>query len=405
MGTKHNIRRPDRMEHRNPIHNQSGAFNYTPHTISASHPNYDSNSTTKNITESQIVHLVLRYPLVTFNVTSGEDGSSLDNVNIACNYSGFVQNDTTNTYGPYEFPPGSWWCRFSKEAYFNKTVIFTSDEDKNINVVMSLAGKLTTEEHTWLETIYNCLINKDCDVYDLWNATYQLTDNIWNQFKQTDESVVVLENITNKTVSGTSNLTINYSINVPLKENYNFLPIRIFYWFLNESNTTCYNQVKQSDNAETPFCNPLVAQTIGEVNKQLNFTVELRPSLPAGNYTVIRRIDIDPENVWINYGHEKIGTLEVIEENKEPSLNLVTYGLNENSPVTKKVSANNEGQESPSVSKTSQPNEDKSTAMITVQQVDIMSYIVVIVSVITLVLVGLTYKNSQKRTPWGSLNV
>ena len=54
---------------------------------------------------------------------------------------------------------------------------------------MSLAGKLTTEEHAWLESIYNCLINKDCDVYDLWNATYELSSNIWDQFEQTDESV------------------------------------------------------------------------------------------------------------------------------------------------------------------------------------------------------------------------
>jgi parallel beta-helix repeat protein len=383
--------------------NESGTesfLNQTPHTISVSHPNFTTNTTIQNITESKIIHLILTKYNITFNVTSGEDGSSLDNVNIVCNYSGFVQNDTTNTYGPYEFPTGWWGCTFEKINYYNKTVIFTADIDKTTDVIMSYKYHLTNEEHSWIESIYNCLINKNCDVYDLWNATYQLTDNIWNQFKQTNESVVVLENITNRTVSNMSNLTINYSINVPLKENYNFLPIRIFYWFLNESNTTCYNQVKQSDNAETPFCNPLVAQTIGEVNKQLNFTVELRPSLPAGNYTIVRRIDIDPDNVWINYGHERIGVLEVAEENNEPSLNLVTEGFNENSPITKKVSAKNEAEVTSSISKAPQQPEDKSTGMATSQQIDIISYVAVIVSLITLTLVGLVYKNSRKRSPW-----
>lgn len=253
---------------------------------------------------------------------------------------------------------------------------------------------LTIEEHNWLEDIYNCLINKDCDVYDLWNQTYEFASNIWDQFKQTDESVVASEQIISSVVNDTSNLTIEYLINVPVKENYQFLPIRIFYWFMGENNDTCYNQAKGGNNAENPFCNPLVAQTIGEVNTQINFTVDLRPSLPEGNYSIVRRIDIDPENIWINYGHEAIGRLEVTGSSGAPGIKL---SMN-NNPIK------HETQE-PAVqvvAQTEQSSGDKTTGMITIQQADSVSYVAVIVSVITLALVGLMFKNLRKRTPWGS---
>lgn len=93
--------------------------------------------------------------------------------------------------------------------------------------------------------------------------------------------------------------------------------------------------------------------------------------------------------------------LEVVEESKEPSLNLVAGGLNENSPVTKEVSAKNEAEVTSSISKTSQQPEDKSTGMITIQQIDGVSYLAVIISVITLVLVGMMFKNSRKKSPYG----
>jgi hypothetical protein len=157
----------------------------------------------------------------------------------------------------------------------------------------------------------------------------ETVNKVWDQFRQTDESVVLKEDRISYVVNSTSNITINYSIEVPVKEDYPFLPIRIFYWFLDQTNTTCYNQAKDTGNAENPFCNPLVAYTIGEVNTVLNFTVDLRPSLPAGNYTVVRRIDIDPDQVWINYGHEAIGVVEVKDstdrEGLAPSL-MITLG-------------------------------------------------------------------------------
>lgn len=256
---------------------------------------------------------------------------------------------------------------------------------------MSEEDSLTREEHFWLEDIYDCLINKDCDVYDLWNQTYELTSNIWDQFEQTDESVVVTEDITNKTVSNSSNLTIEYLIDVPVKEDYQFLPIRIFYWFIDEDNETCYNQAGDTNSAENPFCNPLVAQTIGEVNTQINFTVELRPSLASGNYTIVRRIDIDPEQVWINYGHESIGTLEVTENSGEADIELTSNSEPVKQKTTEKsVEETKEEALSP---------EDKTTGMTTTQQVDSVSCIAVTLSAMTLLFVVLIYRNSKKRTP------
>ncbi|MCX6817450.1 MAG: DUF2341 domain-containing protein [Candidatus Aenigmarchaeota archaeon] len=373
--------------------NSSGNWNYN--NASMINGVYEAifycNDTVGNSNSTSVDFTVDAYE-ITFNVTSGEDGSSLDNVNIVCNYTGFGQDgDTTNPYGPYEFPSGWWSCTFSRESYYNKTVIFTADNDKTVNVTLSVEKSLTIEEHNWLEDIYNCLINKDCDVYDLWNQTYEYASNIWDQFKQTDESVVVSEETTSSVVNDTSNLTIEYVIDVPTKEDYQFLPIRIFYWFMDENNETCYNQAKETNSAEAPFCNPLVAQTIGEVDTQISFTVDLRPNLPEGNYTIVRRIDIDPENVWINYGHETIGRLEVTGDSDASDIQLAMNG----NPIKHETQTT----ATQSATETEQFTGDKTTGMITVQQIDSVSYVAVIVSVITLVLVGLMYKNMRKRTP------
>ena len=53
---------------------------------------------------------------------------------------------------------------------------------------------------------------------------------------------------------------------------------------------------------------------------QVNFTVKLHPSLPAGNYSIKRIIDIDPNNIWINYGQELISLFTMAES-------LTTYGI------------------------------------------------------------------------------
>ena len=60
--------------------------------------------------------------------------------------------------------------------------------------------------------------------------------------------------------------------------------------------------------------------------RDVNFTVELQPQLPTGNYSIKRLIDIDPNDVWVNYGQEPIGTVRVLETVAVPSVSLKTTG-------------------------------------------------------------------------------
>ncbi len=54
-----------------------------------------------------------------------------------------------------------------------------------------------------------------------------MTDT-WNLLKPTDESVVTREETQNKAVNATHSLTIQYSIRVPTKDDYQFLPLRLY---------------------------------------------------------------------------------------------------------------------------------------------------------------------------------
>jgi hypothetical protein len=272
---------------------------------------------------------------ITFNVTSGEDGYGIDDeINITCNYSSFNQlDDTTNPYGPYVFPNSSWSCKFFDplNGWFNETVVFISDRDKTINITMSKTGRLTKEEHEMLEAIYECIINGECDLYNMLQNVTETTSKIWNQYKRTDQSVVIDETITNSVVNNTHNLTIVYNVSVPKKEGYgvveglqgydDFLPVRLSFWFLNYTNETCYNQGTQPTGVNSPYCQPLTITTVGEIEKTINFTVDLKPTLEVGNYTIIRSIEIDPENIWIDYGQEIIGGVEVLSL-EEPLISL-----------------------------------------------------------------------------------
>ncbi len=263
---------------------------------------------------------------VSFNVTGSEiDRPERNNVNISgCNYTGFNQSgDTTNMYGPYAFPPGDWECDFELELYFGKTQVFSVNQDEIINVILSETGGATYQEHTWLEALYNCIILKDCDLYNLLLEINQTVGNVWEHTKPTNENVVTTETITNKVVNSTQNLTIDYTINIPIKAGYplgSYLPVRIGYWFLDITNTSCYNQGDRPIGVADPYCQPLVIETVGPMGGSVSFTVELQPSLPAGNYSIKRMIDIDPQETWINYGQEEIDTVTVNE-------NMDNYGI------------------------------------------------------------------------------
>ncbi len=265
--------------------------------------------------------------LVTFNVTDSYYKTSLDNVFINCNSENFSQaGDTSNTYGPYGFLPGNYQCEFAQTdlGYFNKTIMFTINNDTTIHISMSKKAYLTVEEHTWLEAIYNCLYSGDCSLYNLLLEMNQSIGKIWEQTKPTDETVITFQNITNTVVDSSHNLTIDYIVNVPIKAGYSigtFLPIRIGFWFLNASdNRTCFNQGDKPTGVEEPYCQPLIVETLGPMGGSVNFTVKLQPELPVGDYLIKRIIDIDPNNVWINYGQETIGSFVMAE-------GLTNYGI------------------------------------------------------------------------------
>jgi len=389
--------------------NESGTMefvNQTPFTITTYHPNFKLNSTTQNISECKVIQIVLSKFNITFNITSGEDGSELDNVNINCNYTGFDQDgDTTNTYGPYEFPPGSWWCKFAAEGYFNETVMFKADSDKIINIIMDEQAYLTIQEHNWLEAIYDCLFSGDCLALNLLLEINESTAKTWNQFKRTDQTIVSNEEFISKTVNSTNNITISYTVNIPTKEGYgliegiqgydDFLPIRMHYWFLDETNTSCYSQGNYSIALAEPYCQPLTVYTVGQINTQMNFTVDLRPNLPAGIYYIVRNLEIDPDSVWIDYGQEVIGQIEIYEDSKEAKASVRSKGK----ILEEAALEGQEGQKESKMSET-QPSGDKTSGMTTVYHIDNFPYLATIISIITLILVGLIYKNSRKRVPW-----
>jgi len=257
---------------------------------------------------------------ITFNVTSGEEGNPLPNFNINCNNSFSV----SGVNSPYEtgFLPGSYSCTFSKAGFYDRIKPIVANVNKTIDITLSARDSLTIEEHTWLEAIYNCVVLGDCSLYNLLLQINNTVGNIWEHTKPTDESVITFENVTSRVVNSTNNLTIDYSVNIPVKAGYgdgDYLPVRIGFWFMDETNTTCFNQGDKPTGVSEPYCQPLIVETIGPMDGIINFTVELQPSLLPGNYSIKRIIDIDPLGVWYNYGQEVISSFTMLES-------LSTYG-------------------------------------------------------------------------------
>ena len=78
---------------------------------------------------------------------------------------------------------------------------------------MSKIGALTVEEHTWLEWLYNCWNNGEC--LNLLQNINQTTTQTWQRLTGTDRSVITQEKILSYSLSSTSNISINYTIEVP----------------------------------------------------------------------------------------------------------------------------------------------------------------------------------------------
>lgn len=268
---------------------------------------------------------------ITFNLTSSDTGKQINTpgptraFDISCN--GFtatgVDNPHTATNG---LSSGVHNCTFTSiedendDTYRDRTINFTANKDETIEVVVSITGGLTEEEHQWLEFLYTCFNSGEC--IDLLRTINQTTKDIWRRVTGTDTSVIIFENITTNTLSSSSNISIDYTIDIPVKEGYAvgaLLPLRMFFWITDVNKTRCFNQDKATDTnrAEAPYCLPLVAETLGPNGGQVNFTVDLRPNVPNGDYNITRSIEIDPiiDNAvrWVNHGQDNIGQIKVIE--------------------------------------------------------------------------------------------
>lgn len=264
---------------------------------------------------------------ITFDVRSGETNVSLPNFNIYCNNSFIIVGAASPI--SIGFLPANYECTFVATEFYNKTINFVADSDKTINVKMSREFSLTIEEHNMLEEIYNCLKTGEC--IKLLRAINQTTTQIWQQVTRTNRNVVTQEQFISNTLSNTSNITLNYTIQIPFKQGYTngeLLPLRLFFWFTDTNKTKCYNQDKTTDSnrAESPYCFPLIAETLGPNNGSVTFTIDLRPNLPTASYNVIRAIEIDPivEGLqrWVNYGQEDVGQVTVEEGNEEAEITL-----------------------------------------------------------------------------------
>lgn len=278
---------------------------------------------------------------ITFNVSDSGDDSQLSNFDIYCNNSWSVAS-VSSPYSHY-FSLGSYSCRFERRPdFYNETINFTADGDKTVNVEMSRELSLTIEEHNWLEALYECIINGDCEAFTLWKNTNQTVFDMWKRITRTNREVVTQEEFISSTLSSSSNITLNYTIQIPFKQGYangTLLPLRMYFWITNISKTQCYNQDKRTgsqNRAENLYCFPLIAETLGPNNGSVTFIVDLRPNLTDGTYNVTRAIEIDPIidglTQWTNYGQEDIGQISVEELNEEPEINLVKTG--ESSSVT-----------------------------------------------------------------------
>lgn len=107
---------------------------------------------------------------ITFKVVdsySGEQISTTNNLNIDCT-NNWAVSGVNNPYGPVVFYEGTYSCTFTGSGvfdYYDKTITFTADADKTIDVSMSKRGWLTPEEHFWLESVYDCLYgNVSCNI-------------------------------------------------------------------------------------------------------------------------------------------------------------------------------------------------------------------------------------------------
>ncbi|OYT42507.1 MAG: hypothetical protein B6U86_00160, partial [Candidatus Altiarchaeales archaeon ex4484_43] len=149
-----------------------------------------------------------------------------------------------------------------------------------------------------------------------------IAERIWERFRRTDPSVIRDERIASYKLSRKSSIVIQYNITVPVKEGYSageYLPLRWKFWFVNDRNVC----IDQGGGGEVePQCKPLIAETIGCANDTIPIEIRIRPSLKRGNYSLVREFEVDPDEVWINYGREIIARIVVTEDNLHPRVEV-----------------------------------------------------------------------------------
>ena len=217
----------------------------------------------------------------------------------------------------------------------NTTVKDTNSYLKN-QIVNKLSEVNTTTQNTYsylTVDIENKLDEINSTVHDININTTSLNktvSNIWEQMKRFDYGNIVNETITNAILNTTNNITIDYNLTIPQKEGYNasedYFPAKIHFWFISSTTGKCVNQAGMQEGVAHPYCNPLTVQIVGKVNETYSFEVELSPSLPIGNYSIVREVSVDPpvnnKPVWRTYSFMEIGTVEIQASRWYPSASV-----------------------------------------------------------------------------------
>lgn len=129
---------------------------------------------------------------------------------------------------------------------------------------------------------------------------------------------IVSENITSSTIDNNNPITIEYEVNIPLKDMLYFpnlnQPFRIKYNFINDGGQA----ISQFTTIDGQYA-PLEAYALFPADSTQTFNVTLQPTnLEPGNYTIIEEIEIDPivnnQAVWEGIYKGELGTIEVTEQ-------------------------------------------------------------------------------------------
>ena len=127
-------------------------------------------------------------------------------------------------------------------------------------------------------------------------------------------NAIISENITSGQINDSNPLTIDYELNIPIKDmmfypNKN-QPFRIKYHFISQNGSG--QAVSQFTTIDGQYA-PLEVYTMLPAGTIQNISVVLQPTLPAGTYALVEEIEIDPEGIWEGVHKGTIGSFVVSE--------------------------------------------------------------------------------------------